>query len=184
MTRASDLYSTRRICRLAGLAVFLCWAPAVWSGDVEVKLSGLVQVWYTQATWDAFRASDLLVPPNRYYNLRAEFWENDFDVRRAEVKLTVKPIPEVEAEVMIDPSLDTAPLSNILQDVALTLRPIPRLELKAGQFKTGQTYEGLLNSGALVFAERGQITRVFGDVRDRGAVLSWLFGRDPKSLVP
>lgn len=161
------------------VTLLLMSAPIARAEDVEIKLTGLLQVWHTQGAQDSLRRNDLLVPPNRYYNLRPEFRENDFDVRRAEVKLTVKPLPQVAAEIMIDPSLGTATIGNILQDAALTLRPVPRLELKAGQFKTAQTYEGLLSSSALVFAERGQITRVFGDVRDRGALLSWSFGGEP-----
>ena len=84
---------------------------------------------------------------------------------------------------MIDPSLATGSVSNILQDAAITVQgTAKRLELKAGQFKTGQTYEGLQNS-AISSSRRGdRVTRVFGDVRDRGAMLSWLVRKGPESF--
>jgi Phosphate-selective porin O and P len=166
---------------LGALIVGLVWngATAAEEGP-RVAFNGLLQVWYVQALDEPLRLGDALVPPNRYYNLRPEFRESGFDLRRAELKVTARPLPAVDLEVMIDPSLATVSVSHILQDAAITVRGPRRFELKAGQFKTGQTYEGLLNSGGLVFAERGQITRVFGDVRDRGAMLAWRFGRDPK----
>jgi len=86
---------------------------------------------------------------------------------------------------MIDPSINTsgadAANSNgsynptILQDVFITYK-LMDAQLKVGQFKTLQTYEGNVGSSELLFAERSQLGRVFGDKRDRGLVVSVPFG--------
>jgi len=161
------------------LALAIAATPAMAQAP---KISGLVQVWYTQMMDTNLRTNSASVAPNKYYNLRSEFTENSFVVRRAEIKLSGKINEEVEYEMMIDPSIATSATNPmILQDAAIVWKAVEGFELKLGQFKTLQTYEGLTSSSEILFAERSQLGRVFGDKRDRGAVASYAFG-DPKEF--
>lgn len=146
------------------------------------KLSGDIQFWYTQMMNGNLRTNSASVTPNKYYNLRSEFTENTFSIRRAEIKLSGKITDELDYEVMIDPSIATSTTNPmILQDAVILWKALPELDLKLGQFKTLQTYEGNISSTELAFAERSQLGRVFGDKRDRGVVASYSFG-DPKEF--
>lgn len=147
----------------------------------SVKVSGLVQVWYTQMLDTNLRLN--AAAPGGYYNLRSEFRENTFSIRRTEIKFSGNLVPGVDFEAMMDPSISTSTSNpSILQDAAIILKPFEGLELKAGQFKNLQTYEGVKSSSELIFAERSQLGRTFGDKRDRGAALSFAFG-DPKGFA-
>ncbi|MCE1230074.1 MAG: OprO/OprP family phosphate-selective porin [Firmicutes bacterium] len=139
----------------------------------EMKVSGLVQVWYSQMLDSNLRVNTAAP----YYNLRSEFRENGFSMRRTEVKFAGKVLDDVKFEVMIDPSISTS-ASNpmILQDAAIEWEAYPGVAFKVGQFKNLQTMEGLTSSSEILFAERSQLGRVFGDKRDRGLVASFAFG--------
>ena len=50
------------------------------------KISGLAQVWYTQMLDNNLRLNSASTAPNKYYNLRSEFTENGFAIRRVELK--------------------------------------------------------------------------------------------------
>ncbi|HET7746134.1 MAG TPA: porin [Vicinamibacteria bacterium] len=154
-------------------------APGAAPPARELRLGGLLQAWGTLALQDGLRVGTLDVPPNRYYGLRSEFTEDGLSLRRAEVKLTGHVHPKVDFTLMADLTLG----SGLLQDLVIAVRPTPRLLLRAGQFKSLQTLEGLAGSGDLLFPERGQATRAFGDVRDRGAAASWTFGTSDGWLV-
>jgi hypothetical protein len=154
---------------LAGLTPAAAQAPTV---------SGLVQVWYSQMMDANLRANT----PANYYNLRSEFRENGFSIRRFELKVNGKIVDNVEYETMIDPAINTSATNpTILQDAAIRVTLLPGLEVKMGQFKNLQTYEGLVSSSELLLVERSQMGRVFGDKRDRGAAVSCAFG-DPKGF--
>jgi len=150
-------------------------------------VSGLVQIWYTQMMDNNLRVNSGAA----YYNLRSEFKENTFALRRTELKISGKITDDISYEAMIDPSGSTSSYDAtkpngsynpmILQDAAILWKIGGGLELKAGQFKTLQTYEGNVSSSELLFAERSQLARVFGDKRDRGAILSLGVG-DPKDF--
>lgn len=143
------------------------------------KVSGLVQVWYTQMLDHNLRLNS--AAPGGYYNLRSEFKENGFNVRRAELKFSGKVLDGIDWEAMIDPSINTSATNpTILQDLAIHYKT-GALDFKLGQFKTLQTYEGNISSSELLFAERSMLGRVFGDKRDRGGVAGYTFG-DPKDL--
>ncbi len=144
-----------------------------------VKLGGDVQFWYTQLLDTKPRLNSSVTPGNSagYYNLRSEFKENTATVRRAEIKLSGTVVEGVEFEVMLDPSISVGTTNPvILQDAFITWKLMPGLEIKAGQFKNLQTYEGLTSSTEILFAERSQLGRMFGDKRDRGLALSQAFG--------
>ena len=150
---------------VAGLTPLQAQAP---------KVSGLVQVWYTQMMNNSLRLNGQAPAAIRYYNLRSEFQENTFAIRRSELKFSGSVTDEVEYEVMIDPSIGTGS-SNFLQDAAITWKG-GFMDVKVGQMKSFQTWEGLRSSGELITIERAQMTRVFGDVRDRGIAAIVPFG--------
>ena len=167
---------------LAALALVLSALPASAQAP---KISGLVQIWYTQMMDSNLRLNSAPAIGG-YYNLRSEFKENTFAVRRTELKFSGKIWEEegksLDYEVMIDPSINTSASNpTILQDAALHLKLNGGIEFKVGQFKNLQTFEGIMSSSELMFAERAQMTRTFGDKRDRGAMASYAFG-DPKAF--
>ncbi|HEY3270801.1 MAG TPA: porin [Geothrix sp.] len=146
-----------------------------------VKIGGDIQLWYTQMLDSNLRYNS--AAPGGYYNLRSEFKENTFAVRRSEIKLFGNVAEGVDYEVMFDPSIATG-TSNplILQDAFVVWKPIAGIDVKAGQFKNLQTYEGVMSSTELLFAERSQLGRMFGDKRDRGLALGFSYG-DPKGFA-
>jgi len=167
---------SRSLRLLAGTAAVLAGFSTAQAQDV--KFSGLAQVWYTQMLDSNLRLNSVA----NYYNLRSEFKENGFNIRRTEIKASGKIVDGVKFEVMLDPSIATSATNPmILQDAAIEFELTPGLDFKVGQFKTLQTMEGLTSSSEILFAERSQLGRVFGDKRDRGAVLSYAFG-DPKAF--
>lgn len=172
---------SKRLSTLCAMALAAGFLPC---GAQEVKVSGLLQVWYTQMMDSNLRKADAYTNAGgkSYYNLRSEFTENGFTLRRAEIKVSGKVVDEVDFEVMADPSINTSTTNpTILQDAVITWKPLDGLALRLGQMKTLQTYEGNISSSELTFAERSQLARVFGDKRDRGAVASYAFG-DPKDF--
>jgi len=167
---------SRSLRLLAGTAAVLAGLSTAQAQDV--KLSGLVQVWYTQMLDSNLRLNSVA----NYYNLRSEYKENAFNIRRTEIKAAGKIVDGVKFEVMLDPSIATSATNPmILQDAAIEFELAPGFDFKIGQFKTLQTMEGLTSSSEILFAERSQLGRGFGDKRDRGAVLSYAFG-DPKEF--
>jgi len=142
-------------------------------------ISGLVQVWYSQMMDNNLRLNDTA----KYFNgARAEFKENGFNIRRTEIKFAGKISDEVSWEVMIDPAIAASATNNLLQDAALTWKPTKTFEIKLGQFKNLQTLEGVSSSSELQLIDRSQMANAYGDVRDRGLVVSYLFG-DAKGLA-
>ena len=152
------------------------------------KVGGLVQVWYTQMQDNNLRINS--AAPGGYYNLRSEFKENGFNIRRFELNVSGSITEDISYFGMIDPSINTSSANaansnasynpTLFQDLFITYK-YDTAQLKVGQFKTLQSYEGNLSSSELIFAERSQLGRVFGDKRDRGAVASYGFG-DPKEF--
>lgn len=141
-----------------------------------VKIGGDVQLWYTQMLDNNLRLNPK--GGRGYYNLRSEFQENGFNIRRVEVKASGTITEDVEYEVMLDPSIATSATNPaILQDAFINWKIGGGFSMKLGQFKNLQTYEGLTSSTEILFAERSQLGRVFGDKRDRGAALSFAFGQ-------
>ncbi len=154
---------------LAGLSTAQAQAP---------KLSGLAQVWYTQMLDNNLRLNSTSTSSPKYYNLRSEFQENTFSIRRVELKVDGKITDEVSYEAMIDPTISSG---SILQDVAIKYKLPFNAEIKVGQFKNLQTLEGSVSSSELMLAERSQLGRTFGDDRNRGGIVSFAFG-DPKEF--
>lgn len=138
-------------------------------------VSGLVQVWYSQMMDNNLRLNNA---GTTYFNgARSEYKENTFSVRRTEIKFAGKVSDEISWDVMLDPSISTS-TSNplILQDASIVWKPSKAIEIKVGQFKNLQTLEGVASSSELQLIDRSQMANAFGDVRDRGMAVSYLFG--------
>jgi len=168
MSRSFRLLTGTAIA-LAGLTTVQAQAP---------KLSGLAQVWYTQMLNNNLRLNSTSTSSPKYYNLRSEFQENSFAIRRVELKVDGKITDDVSYEVMVDPTISSG---SILQDAAIKYKLPFNAEIKVGQFKNLQTLEGGTSSSELMFAERSQMGRTFGDDRNRGGIVSFGFG-DPKEF--
>jgi hypothetical protein len=168
----------KRLTSLAPLAFLIASIPLTAQTPT---VGGLVQVWYTQMMDSNLRQNSVA----NYYNLRSEFKENGFNVRRTELSIKGPILAGIDYQVMIDPSINTSSANatnsnasynpTVLQDVFITYS-FMGVQAKVGQFKTLQTYEGNISSSELLFAERSQLGRVFGDKRDRGLVLAVPFG--------
>jgi hypothetical protein len=169
--------------KLAGLGLMLAGlaAPAQ-----DMKVGGDLQIWYDQMLNGNLRSNatslGTAVGGRSYYNLRSEYKENGLTLRRAEISVTGKILEGVEFAALIDPSINTSTSNpSILQDAYILYKPVKNLEFKIGQFKDQQTYEAILVSVTeLLFAERSQMGRYIGDIRDRGMTASYLVG-DPKA---
>jgi len=143
------------------------------------KISGLGQLWYVQNMDNNFRYIDRGTSLAGPYDLLSQLRENGFTIRRVEFKVAGNATDKVEYEIMIDPTRSS---DIVLQDFSVKYKLPANIEFKAGQFKNIQTLEGMTSSSELLFAERSQMARKFGDVRDRGIVGSIGFG-DPKSFT-
>ncbi len=167
---------------LLKVATLLVAAGSTQVQAQELKWSGLVQVWYNQVMDSNLRNNSTSISPNKYYDLSSRYKENGFDLRRTELKVAGKIMDGVNFDLMIDPSINTGSSNpTILQDAAIKFEMAPGLELKVGQFKNLQTFESTVSSSEIILAERNQVSRLIGEKRDRGAVLSYGFG-DPKGF--
>lgn len=163
-----------------GLAALLLAASGTAQAQAP-KISGLLQVWYSQMLDNNLRLN--AKEPGGYYNLRSEFQENSFGIRRSEIKFAGSITDDIDYEVMVDPSINTgASNPTILQDAAIHWKIGSGFDLKVGQFKNLQTFEGIMSSSELILAERAMLARQFGDKRDRGAALGYSSG-DPKEFA-
>ncbi|HTL99041.1 MAG TPA: hypothetical protein VL181_09595 [Holophagaceae bacterium] len=163
---------------LAPLALVMAAMPAA-AQDATPKISGLLQVWYTQMM-DSDLRHDSLATTNghSYYDLSGNWTENGFLIRRSEIHVSGN-VPGSEGftyEFNIDPSINTGTSNpTILQDATISYKN-EGFGLTMGQFKNQRTYEGLVGSSTLIFAERSQLGRRLGDKRDRGVAASYMFG--------
>jgi hypothetical protein len=178
-------------------------APAVKPGEVpkdagvkvsvgNLKLDGLMQVWFMHDPTTAFGASAT--------------GADTFRLRRGEIALNGDIMPDIGFHIMIDPAKllkvnqDTISVlvpgggtntvsknvsanqgSTILQDLDVRIRFAkmfpeiadfaPNLEAVIGQQKTPLTEEGYRSSAKLDLVERSQIGRTYGDKRDTGLLL-------------
>ena len=134
------------------------------------RITGLAQVWYTQMMDNTLRLNPTRIPNSNILHNR--FRENGFEIRRTEIKVAGAVGDDIDWEIMFDP-ITSAP---ILQDVFIKYKMPSKIELRVGQFKRMTTMEGLTSSSDLTFIDRSMLARIFGDVRDRGAVGSIGFG--------
>lgn len=163
---------------LAPLALLVAALPAA-AQDATPKVSGLIQVWYTQMLNDNLRLDGAAkTNGNTYYDLSGNWTENSFLIRRSEIHVSGN-VPNLDGfsyEINIDPSINTSATNpTILQDATLSYKS-GAFGVTAGQFKNQRTFEGLQSSSTLIFAERSQLGRRLGDKRDRGVAASYTFG--------
>ena len=94
---------------LLGLATLLLAGGSTPAIAQAPKFSGLLQVWYTQMLDNNLRLNKPYDANGaKYFNLRSEFTENTFSIRRSEIKLSGSITDDVEYEAMIDPSINTS----------------------------------------------------------------------------
>jgi len=141
----------------------------------DVKVNAVVDLWYTQML-DSNLRSDALA---KYYQLNSAFQENGFSVRRCELYVAGKITDELSYNVAFDPNTSTSTSSpTTLLDAFVTWKALPNLAIKAGQFKPLQTFEAsMVPSAEVLFYDRSQLARQFGDKRDRGIVATYSYGQ-------
>lgn len=153
--------------------VWVGLTPALLSAQ-ELKLNALVIAWYHQALDTNLRRNT--AAPGGYYafgGVGDAMKENGFSLRRTEIYLSGKIREDLVANLLFDPK-DASP--NLL-DAVLTWRPSAQVEVKVGQFKPLQSYEATSVAAAdLLFVDRGQFARRFGDIRDRGITAAYTLG--------
>lgn len=158
---------------LAGLA-----ASALQAQDL--KINALLITWYHQALDSNLRTNN--AAPGGYYTFGGSgdaLRESGFSTRRVEIYLNSRINDEITATVIFDPKEN----SPILLDATATWKPNARVEVKAGQFKPLQSFEATsIGSPDLLFVDRGQFARRFGDIRDRGVTAAYTFGDKDMSL--
>ena len=166
--------------RLVGIAALLA-AGFAQAQAPSVKLDGLLmEFWATQMLDNGLRLNTTAsAGASKYYGLDARFQENTFAVKRAEIYLSGTVTDTISWNLMFDPNLSNtaAAPNNVLQDFVITWAPVKGFALKAGQFKIPTTYEAtLVAAREILFFERNQINRKFGDFRDRGIWASYTYG--------
>ncbi|WP_026853999.1 porin [Geothrix fermentans] len=169
-----------KITRLAGVAALLA-AGFTQAQAQDVKLTGvLIEFWQTQMLDSNLRNNTQAKPGgvSNYYGLDSRFTENTFAVKRAEIYLNGKITDDVSWNLMFDPNNSTSSVgNNVLQDAVITWNIGNGFSVKAGQFKMPTTYEATMVAATnILFFERNQINRVFGDKRDRGVWGIYAFG--------
>lgn len=147
--------------------------PAV-AQQPTFKVGGLFQVWGNQILNSDLRDHT----PGRYTSLRSEWREDGFSLRRTELKVSANAGPGLDGELLFDPSLT----GSILQDAFVTVALGQGFSVRAGQYKSFQTLDGATPTADLPLADRSEIGRLFGDVRERGASLHFTSDRLKASL--
>ena len=178
VTRAPRLRSGQAGCGFALLSFLLIAAPAPADAQEiqpapekqsvfgHVTFSGLLQGWYLSGTGT---------------------FNDQFKLRRTELKLTGVVSPAVKWTVMVDPAKaltiinttsrrrDDNIVTGIVQDVILTLSLNKHLNLNAGQFKVPLSLEGLESSAGLdteraLFISDRVRGGAYGDIRNIGVM--------------
>jgi len=169
-----------KISRLAGVAALLA---AGFAQAQAVKFDGaLVELWYSQMLDSNLRTNT--DSAYAYSYLAANFKENSFSVKRAELYFSGKITDSWSWNIMFNPDNAANVVgNNVLHDVVATWNPGNGFEVKAGQFKMPTTYEATLVAAKdILFYDRNQLNRVIGDKRDRGVWASYKYG-DPKGFT-
>ena len=79
--------------RIGMVAAFLV-APLALSAQTLPKFGGLVQLWYNQDLNTDLRNNS--AAPMGYYNLRSEFKQNGFALRRTEINMGGSVLPAID----------------------------------------------------------------------------------------
>lgn len=166
--------------RLVGVAALLA-AGFTQAQAQDAKLAGvLIEFWQTQMLDNNLRNNSAATHSPAYYEglSSGRFSENTFAIKRAEIYLNGKITDEVSWNVMFDPNNSTSSVgNNVLQDAVITWTPVKNLAVRVGQFKMPTTYEAtMIAAKDILFFDRNQMNRYFGDKRDRGIWASYGYG--------
>ena len=127
---------------------------AVKTDDVEIKFNALTQMWLTSV----FGREK--PPPDEWHT---------YKIRRSQLQFSgYIDKNKFKWLMMVDFSADQ---ENPLQDLYVELSYVPKITLKAGQFKPPFLMENLTPDNQLDFVDRSFIVRTFADVRDIGFIL-------------
>lgn len=143
-------------------------------GAQDVKVGGLITLWYHQAldselrTWD-LAGSRLLETGTPYAPHHSGLRENGWVLRRSELYFSGRLSPTLSWNVAMDPNFG----GNIVSDAAVMWTPAEGVSLRIGQFKPPQGFEGsVVPATQLFFYDRSMVARQFSDRWDRGAALT------------
>ncbi len=168
-----------KISRLAGVTALLA-AGFAQAQTPSIKLDGvLFEFWQTQMLDNSLRTNPTAAAgASKYYGLDSRFQENTFAVKRAEFYLGGTVTDQISWAAMFDPNNAANVVgNNILQDLTINWTPVKGFSLKAGQFKMPTVYEStLVGAREILFFDRNQIARTFGERRDRGIWASYGYG--------
>jgi phosphate-selective porin O/P len=173
--------------------------PPVAASRIALGPEGFLEFHLLMQAW-SINSFD---PRNPYVSGNAD--QSTFLVRRTEMKLAGEVLPQVSFEFMIDPSRvlefgsknvnvvypATSPSQpagavavqqpigpvGVMRDAFLTFKYLPYAEVSIGQGHTPISYEGLAASANLMFVERAEVSRIFGDQRDLGF---WVHYQSPR----
>lgn len=182
-----------KITRIAGVAALLA-AGFAQAQAQDVKVNALIELWYTQMLDSNLRNDTVNPVAKTYYGLDSRFQENTINVKRAEIYLSGKVADGVTWNILFDPSLallsqkdpsntaNTNTLNGMLHDAMINWDLGNGFMLRAGQTKLPTVYEStILSAREILFMERSQLAKVFGERRDRGIWGVYSFG-DPNGL--
>jgi hypothetical protein len=168
-----------KISRIAGIAALLT-AGFAQAQTPSIKLDGvLFEFWETQMMDNNLRWNTTAsAGAAKYYGLDSRFQENTFAVKRAEFYLSGTVTDQISWSAMFDPNNSTSSVgNNVLQDLVITFGKSTGFSLKAGQFKMPTVYEStLVSAREILFFDRNQIARTFGERRDRGVWAAYGYG--------
>ena len=146
----------------------------------DVKVTGLVEVWYTQMLDSNLR---LNTPLNSYAknSLPAAFNENTFYIRRTELYFNGTITNDVTWNALVDPNTSTTTAPSALLDASISWKLVKNFSIKVGQFKPGITLDSNMGGVGIYFYDRSMMARQWGEKRDRGILATYALG-DPKAF--
>ena len=146
----------------------------------EVKVTGVVEVWYTQMMDNNLRLNTT-ISPYATSALPPAFKENTFSIRRTEIHFNGKITDDVTWNAILDPNIATTAQPVPLLDASISWKIIKDFSIKVGQFKSPITLDSAMGGPALYFYDRSMMARQWGEKRDRGILATYALG-DPNAL--
>lgn len=134
-----------------------------------------------QAAGEPAGSTDTFIPVPQFNALLQVWTLSDAAVprvgmrlRRAELRMGGTVIPSLRYLLMVDPAkLLSSGDRRILQDWGVGYSPFKNFEILVGQFKNQTSAEGLASTARLLLPERSVTSRLFGDKRDTGLMVSY-----------
>lgn len=168
---------------LSAVAALLAGASALSAQDIKFN-GALIELYYTQMMDNNLRLNSAAHSP-AYQSLVAGMTENQLLLKRSELYFGGKVNDDVSWSVMMDPnntSGTNTTFGAVLHDAWAIWKLNKQFTIRAGQGKFLQSYEASTTSARdILFYDRSQVSRVIGDRRDRGVMLTYEYG-DPKGF--